>query len=135
MDRGGVAQVGVPIGLADRDVRDAILVLLEDRHDPLGREAVDGGDDRRVDQAREGERHEVGLVVDEIELARALEDMGDVEQLPDLGVDGRVFRVGTRTDARERGRRDRVGGGEQRDVDAARDERLGEQARHELPGP
>ena len=39
------------------------------------------------DQPREGERHEIGLVVDQIEFVRALEDMGDVEHLPDLRVD------------------------------------------------
>ena len=45
--------------------------------------------------------------MDEIELAGALEDMGDVEQLPDLGIDGRVFGIGTRTDAGEGAGRDR----------------------------
>ncbi len=101
MDRGGIRQLRVPIGIADRDIGDAILIALEDRHDPFGREAVDGGDERGFDQAGEGEQHEIGLVVDEIELAGALEDMGDVEQLPDLGIDARVFGIGTRTDAGE----------------------------------
>ena len=134
VDRRGVAQVGMAIGVADGDVRDAILIALEDRHDPLGREAVDRRHERGVDEAREGERHEVGLVVDEIELARALEDVSDVEQLPDLGVDGRVLGVGTRAHAGERAGRERVERREQRDVDAAGDERLGEQAGDELPG-
>ena len=34
------------------------------------------------DQPREGERYEIGLVVNKIELTSLLKDMGDVEHLP-----------------------------------------------------
>ena len=35
VDRGGVAKRGVAVGVADRDVRRAVVVALVDRHDPL----------------------------------------------------------------------------------------------------
>ena len=73
--------------------------------------------------------------MNEIELTGALEDMSDVQELPDLGVDGRVFGIRMRTDAGEGAGCDGVGGRKQRDVDAASDEGFGEQARDELPGP
>ena len=63
---------------------------------------------RRLHQPREGERHEIGLVVNEVELARALEDMGDVEHLPHLGVDGGVLGIGRRADAGQLARRPAV---------------------------
>ena len=84
-------------------------------------------------QPREGERHEIGLVVNEIELACALEDMGDVEHLPHLGVDGGVLGIGRGAHAGQLARRLAVLGGEQGDVDTARHQRLGQQARHQLP--
>ena len=37
--------------------------------------------------------------MNEVELARALEDMGDVKHLPHLGVDARILRIGRRADA------------------------------------
>ena len=121
------------IGLADRDIVDAILIRLEDGQDALRGKAVDRRHDRRLHQPRESERHEVGLIVNEVELARALEDMGDVEHLPHLGVDGGVLGIGRRADAGELARRQAILGGEQGDVDAARHQGLGQQARHQLP--
>ncbi len=59
--------------------------------------------------------------------------MGDVEHLPHLGVDGRVLGIGPRADAGELAGRERVLRREQGDVDAARHQRLGQQARHQLP--
>ena len=121
------------VGVADRDIVDAILVRFEGGQDAFRGEAVDRRHHRRLHQPREGERHEIGLVVNEIELARALEDMGDVEHLPHLGVDGRVLGIGRRAHAGERARGLAVLGGEQGDVDAARHQRLGQQARDQLP--
>ncbi len=121
------------IGVADRDIMDAILVRLEGGQDALRGEAVDRRHHRRLHQPREGERHEIGLVVNEVELARALEDMGDVEHLPHLGVDAGVLGIGRRADAGELARGRAVLRGEQGDVDAARHQRLGQQAGHQLP--
>ena len=45
---------------------------------------MDGGDHRRRHKAREGQRGEVRLVVNQIELAGAFENMRGVQQLPDL---------------------------------------------------
>jgi len=94
---------------------------------------VDRRHDRRVYQPREGERHEIGLVMNEVELAGTLEDMGDVEHLPHLGVNGGVLGIGRRADAGQLARGPAVFRGEQGDVDAARHQRLGQQARHQLP--
>ena len=129
-----ITQVRVAIGVADRDVMDAILVRFEDGQDAFRGEAVDRRHHRRLHQPRESERHEIGLVVNEVELARALEDMGDVEHLPHLGVDGGIFGIGRRADTGELARRPAIQRSEQSDVDAARHQRLGQQARHQLPG-
>ncbi len=123
----------MPVGVADRDVVAAVVVSLEDRDDLLRREPVDRGDDRRLDQAAVRERQEVEVVVDQVELRCALEHRGDVQALPHLGVELRVLRVpgGDRADQR-RGRQ-RVGGGEQRDVHAARDQPFRQERDELLP--
>jgi len=73
------------------------------------------------------------MVVNEVELTGALEYMGDVEHLPYLGVDGGVLGIGRRADTGQFAGRPAILRGEQGDVDAARHQRLGQQARHELP--
>jgi hypothetical protein len=88
VDRRRIAQIRVPIGVADRDIVDAIIVRLERGKDASRGETVDRRHHRRLHQPREGERYKIGMVVDEIELTRALEDMGDVKHLQHLGVDG-----------------------------------------------
>ena len=133
VDRRRIAQVRMTIGVADRDVVNAIVVGLEGGQDALRGEAVDRRHQRRLHQPREGERHEIGLVMNEVELARALEHMGDVKHLPHLGVDAGVLRIGRRADAGELRRGRAVLRGEQRHVDAARHQRLGQQAGHQLP--
>ena len=104
VDRRDVVERGVAVGVADRDVVAAPVVLLVDRHDPLGREAVDRRDHRRVDEAAVGQRQEVEAVVDEVELVGSLEDRGDVQALPDLGVEARILRLAGRG-GRRRGAR------------------------------
>ena len=71
-------------------------------------------------RAAVGEREKVEMVVDEIELASPLEYLGNVQTLPDLGIQGVVFGIGPRTGPGERRLRDRVGRGEQGDGDTAR---------------
>ncbi len=82
---------------------------------------------------REDQRHEVGLVVDQVELAGALEQMGDVQRFPHLGVERLVLRIAARHDAIELAGGHAVERREQGDVDAARDQRLGQQAGDQLP--
>ena len=50
-------------------------------------------------QPREGERHEIGLVVNKVELTGLLKDMGDVEHLPHFRVDRGILGIGRRADA------------------------------------
>ena len=133
VDRCCIAQVRTAIGSADCDIVDAIIVCLEGGQNALRREAVNRRHHRRPDQPREGERHEIGLVVNEVELTGVLEDMGDVEHLPHLGVDGGILGIGRRADAIQLGCRPAILCGEQGDVDAARHQRLSQEARHLLP--
>ena len=133
VDRRGVAERRVAVGVADRDVMHMIVVALVHRHDPLGREAVDRRQHRRVDQPRPGERHEIGLVVDQVELARLFHAIGDVQRLPHLGVEVRGFGIAARGDALQLAGGVRILRGEEGDVDAARDQRLGKEARDQLP--
>ncbi len=93
VDGGDVVEPLVAVSLADGDVVAALVVLLVDGHDALGREAVDGRDDRRLHQAAVGERQEVEAVVDQVELAGTLEERRDMQALPDLGVQRRVLGV------------------------------------------
>src|SRR5260370_840872 len=65
--------------------------LLVDRNDSIGREPVDRGDYRCGDEIAVHEWQEVEPVVDDVELARALEHGRDVQALCDLGVDRRVL--------------------------------------------
>ncbi len=100
----------------------------------VGRETVDRRHDRGSDQPREGERDEIGLVVNEIELTSLLKDVGDMEHLPHFCVDRGILGIGRRADGIEPACRPAVLGGEQGDVDTARDQGLGQETRHLLPG-
>ena len=79
VDRRDVIEALVPVGVADRDVVPALVVLLEHRQDPLRGEPVDRRHDRRLDQAAVRQRQEVEAVVDDVELAGTLEHRGDVQ--------------------------------------------------------
>ena len=85
-------------------------------------------------EPRVGQREEVEVVVDEVELAGPLEDLRDVQRLPDLGVDRRVLLVADGADRMQAGAGQRVAGSEQRDVHPSADQTLGEQRDHLLPG-
>jgi hypothetical protein len=98
---GLIAQVRVAIGVADGDIVDAILIRLEGRQNAFRGKSMDRRHHRRLHQARERERHEIGLIVDEVEFARTLEDMSDVEHLPRLGIDRGVLGIGRRADSRQ----------------------------------
>ena len=91
VDGGGVVQIRVSIGVAYRHVRGGAVVALVDRNDSIGREPVDRGDYRCGDEIAVREWQEVEPVVDDVELASALEHGRDVQALCDLGVDRRVL--------------------------------------------
>ena len=73
--------------------------------------------------------------MDQIELPRALEHGRDVQRLPYLRVERRILRVPGRRRSRQPRTCERVGGREQRDLDAPVDEPLGEQRYELLPRP
>ena len=87
VDRGRVVQCRLAIGVADRHVGRRRVVPLVDGQDPRRGEAVDGGDDGRVDERAVGQREEVEAVVDDVEVAGVLEDVGDVLRFGDLRLD------------------------------------------------
>jgi hypothetical protein len=91
----------VPVRLADRHVVVVGRVLLVDREYAFGGEPVDRGYDRRADQARVAERQEVVAVVNQIEVRSALEQLRNVQALPDLRIDAWVFGVSTWGDTDE----------------------------------
>ena len=93
VDRRGVREVGVPVGVTDGDVVADVVERLVDRHDPLGGEPVDRRHDGGVDEPAVAERQEVELVGDDVELAGAPEGSGEVERLPDLDVEATVLLV------------------------------------------
>jgi hypothetical protein len=132
-NRRRVLELLVPVGFTYRDVVADVVIALEDGQDPLGREAVDRRHDRRGDQAAVGERQIVEAVVDQIELAGTLERSGDVQRLPDLRVQCRVLCIPRRCRADQACARDRVRGGEQRDVDPACDQPFGQERGELLP--
>ena len=91
VDRCGVVQCGVAIGVADGNVGGCRVVALVDGDDPARREAVDRRHDRCVDEAAVGEGKEVETVVDDVEVAGVFEHLGDVHALGDLGIDVRIL--------------------------------------------
>ena len=93
VDRRGVRQVRVPVGVADRHVVRDVVVGAVDGEDAVGREPVDRRDHGSRREPTEDQRQEVELVADDVELVRALEHRGDVQRLEDLGVDRRVLLV------------------------------------------
>ena len=125
----------VPVGVADRDVVAARVVSLEHRHDALGREPVDRGHDRRLDERAVRERQEVEVVVDQVELVGPLEHRRDVQAFPDLGVEPGVLGVAGRCGADEARRSQRVSRREQGDVDPPGHEALRQQRDELLPRP
>jgi hypothetical protein len=135
VDGGGVAQIRVSIGVTDRHVRSCAVVALVDGKDPVGREPVDRGDYRCGDEIAVRQWQEVEPVVDDVELASALEHGGDVQALRDLRIDRRVLRPAKRRGCVQAGRGDRVCSGEQRDVMTGGHQPLGEQRGELLPRP
>ena len=96
------------------------------------RRMVQGLNDRRRRQSRERERHRIvaGLVVDDVELARAFHSGGQVQHFVHLpGPHRFVVPVTERVGGVQRRRRLRVAGGKQRHLVAAGDQPFGQAAR------
>ena len=91
--------------------------------------------DRRRREPRKRQRHRVvlGLVVNDVEIARPLDGRGKIQQLVQLPRPHvLVVAIAVRIDRVQPCRRHRVGRRKQRHVMAARDEAFGQQRRHRL---
>ncbi len=121
------------VGVADGDVI-AVAIFFIDRHDFGRGEAMDGGQNRCLDQAAVTQSHEVVVAVNEVELGGVLERFRDVKVFGHLGIGGGVLLIALVDHGVEPGAGDRVPGGEQGHVPAARDQAFGEVAGHRLPG-
>ena len=128
-----IVQCGGAVGVADGDVV-AVAILFIDRHDFGRGEAMDGGQNRCPDQAAVTQSHEVVVAVNQVELVGVLERFRDVKVFGHLGVGGGVFLVALVNHGVEPGAGDRVPGGEQGHVPAARDQAFGKVAGHRFPG-
>ncbi len=67
------------------------------------------------------------MVVDEVELASPLEHLGNVQTLPNLGIQAVILGIGPRAGPGERRLRDGVGRREQGDRDTARKQAFGQE--------
>ena len=82
VNRGRVRECRMSVGVADRDVLDAIGVFEICGQGGVGRKPVDGGDHRRVDEPGVGEREEIETVVDQIEIGGTFEYRGECAAPP-----------------------------------------------------
>ena len=133
VDRRQVIQCRMAIRVADRHVSAASVVAPVHGEDRGRREAVDRRQQRRVDELAVRQRQEVEAVVNDIELGGPLEGIRDVQALADLGIDVGILRVRPRHNGGETAGRPRIAAREQRHVDSALDQALGEQRGELLP--
>ena len=94
---------------------------------------MDSGQNRCLDQAAIAQRHEVIVAVNQVELGGVLEDLCDVKVFGHLGIGSGVFFISFVNDGVEPGAGDRVLGGKQSHVPAARHQSFGNITRHGLP--
>ena len=126
VDRREVIQCRMAIRVADRHVGASSVVALVHGEDRGRREAVDCCQQRCVDELAVRQRQEVEAVVNDIELGGPFEDVRDVQAFADLGVDVGILRVRPRHNGGETAGCLRVAGREQRHVDSALNQALGE---------
>ena len=129
-------QAGKEAGLlhGNRDER-RLGIALPQPNLGLARRVMQRLHDRRGRQPRERERHRVvgRLVMNDVELVRALDRRGEVQHLVELPRPHvLVVPVAVLVDGVQLGCGLRVGGGEERDVVAARHEAFGQERRHQL---
>ena len=134
VDGRDVAQVGVAIRVADRDIGDAVGVTPVHGLYPVRREAMHRRHHRSRKETRVGQRKEVVVVVDHVEAICLLERIRDMERLPYLRIEGGVFLQRSRTDRVEPSLRDAVRRSEQRHVHITLDESFREEGHDALPG-
>src|SRR5205807_8365976 len=119
-----VGQVRIPVGIADRDVRDTAGVAPVDRSDAARREPVDRRHDWGRDESGVGQGKKVIVIVYDVEVSGLLEGVRDMQRLPHLRIERGIFREWPRTDRVEMSLRDAVRGCEQRHVDTTLDSPL-----------
>ena len=74
------------------------------------------------------------MVVDQVKFLGALKRRRDVKAFPDLGVNGRIFRVWLRANRNKMSRGDRISRGKERNVDTPLNQSLREKRDNLLPG-
>ena len=104
-----------------------------DGHDFGRRESVDGREDRRLHQPGVGQRHEVVVAVDEVELSGVLERFGDVKVLGYFGIDGGILFIPPVDHGMQASAGHGIPGGEQRHIPATGDQSFGDVAGDRLP--
>jgi len=135
VDGRGVGEIGMSIGVTDRDVVADVVVGAVRRHDSLGRETVDRGHDGRRDESAVGQRQEVELVGQHVEVGRSLERRCYVQRLEHLDVVPRRLVVTVWRDGMQSAGCARVRGGEERYLVAECDQALGQGRGDLLPRP
>ena len=89
-----IVEVRVPVRVRDAHIVRTAIEGPVHRQDLLAGKAVDGGEHGRGDETGIGQRQEIVVVVDQIELPRTPEGMRQVQPLPDLGVHAGRLLVG-----------------------------------------
>ena len=134
MNRSHVFELRRAVGIGDRHVGGVARVHVRGQRAAPG-EAMNRRDHRCSPLSCECEGQPVEVVVDQVELGRARERVCDMQRLPDPAIHPCLPFVADRAHAIEVRGSLRVERGEERHVDAARDEPLCDQARDLLPGP
>jgi hypothetical protein len=81
-----VVELRPAVRFAHGDVVHPAVVLGEHGEHRVGRQALDGGHQRPGSHLAEGQRQETEVAVDQVEFVGALEDLGDLQALPDLPI-------------------------------------------------
>jgi len=127
IDRGEIIEAGVAVGVADGYVISAAIIFLIDGQDPFRGEAVNGGQYRRWHQATIGEWQKVEVIMNQVEFGGPLKHGGNVQTLPNFGIEALIFRVGTRADGCQPGLGERVSRSEKGHLKAALNQALSQQ--------
>ena len=125
--RGEIVEPRIAVGIGDRTVEAAARTGIVRRENLRRREAVNRRQQRRrVGGQGVGQRFPVEIVVQQVELAGAFEERGDMQRGEDLAVERGVFVEPDGDDRSELPFEVRVAGREERDVEPAPAHAVGE---------
>ena len=95
---------------------------------------MDGSENRRLDQSRVGQSHEVVVAVDQVKLRGVFERFGDVQIFGHFGIDGGILFIALVHNGMQVGAGHGISGGKQSHVPAAGNEPFRDIAGHGFPG-